>query len=112
MNKTVIKTNRNTYLIRYSINAHCEAEEMLGFPITQLDGNAGFSVFRTLLLVGLKYGGRQDMTLDKAGDIMEEIITDKGMEYFSEQVSEAIQKSISRQRNDDFKRQHNVKKNR
>lgn len=90
--------------MRYSINAHCEAEEMLGFPITQLEGQTGFSVFRLLLYIGLKYGGNQ-VTLEKAGDIMEEIINDRGMDYLSEEVGKAIEKSIMKENNNNFKRQ-------
>ena len=111
MKKTVIKTNQNAYFLRYSINAHCEAEELLGFPITQLDENtAGISVFRTLMFVGLKHGGQQ-ITLEQAGDIMEEVINDRGMEYLSEQISKAINAGLSQQNKDNFKRDHNKKQN-
>lgn len=111
MNNTVLKTNRNTYFIKFPINAHCEAEEILGFPITQLSqANAGMSTFRTLVFVGLKYAGNA-VPMDKAGEIMGEIIEDKGMDYFSNQISEAINKSLNQQNNNTFKHNHNKKKN-
>ena len=111
MNNTVLKTNRNTYFIKFGINAHCEAEELLGFPITKLnDENAGMSTFRTLLFVGLKYSGNPVPTYEKAGEIMDEIITEKGLDYFSTQISEAINKSFEQQKSQNFKQNHNKKK--
>lgn len=110
MNNTVLKTNRNTYFIRFSINAHCEAEEMLGVPLTQLNENSmGMTALRTLLFVGLKYGGNI-VTMEKAGEIMEEVITEKGMEYFTKQISEATQKSLVQQNSQNFKQQQTKKK--
>lgn len=95
MNKTILKTNQHAYFLKFSINAHCEAEELLGFPITQIDENsAGIGTFRTLLFVGLKYGGNP-VAMDQAGEVFEEIIQDKGMEYFSNQIGEAINKSLN-----------------
>lgn len=111
MKSIAIKTNRNTYFVRYTINAHCEAEELLGFPITEIEGKTGFSVFRTILYIGLKCGGHRDMTLLKAGDIMQEIITDRGMEYLSEILSKAIQESISSEQDRQFKQNAAKKKN-
>lgn len=105
MQKTVIKTKANTYFLRFTINAHCEAEEMLGFPLTELEGKTGISVFRTLMYIGLKHGGHRDITLEDAGDIMQEIIHDHGMEYLSEVVSKAVQQSISKQEDNHFKRE-------
>lgn len=110
MSNTVLKTSQNAYLLRYSINAHCEAEQLLGFPITQMGENqTGISTLRTLLFVGLKYGGNA-VPMDKAGDIMEEVISDQGMEYFTGQISEAIQKSLAQQNSQNFKQQHTEKK--
>lgn len=110
MNNTVLKTNKNAYFMKFGINAHCEAEEILGFPITQLNDNtAGISTLRTLLFVGLKHSGNP-VSMDKAGEIMEEVIADKGMDYFSNQISEAIQKSLVQQTSQNFKQQHNKKK--
>ncbi|MCM3616677.1 hypothetical protein M3936_03680 [Sutcliffiella horikoshii] len=112
MNNIVIKSNTNTYFIKYPINAHCEAEEILGFPITQLgDGNTGISTFRTLLYVGLKYSGNP-VSMDQVGDIMGEVINDKGWDYLSNQISEGIQKSLNQQTNQNFKQNHNQKKSR
>ncbi|WP_028977413.1 hypothetical protein [Sporolactobacillus terrae] len=109
MEKTIIQTRNDTYFLRFSINAHCEAEELLGMPITQVGDNAGISTMRTLLYVGLKYGGRA-VTMDQAGNIMEEIIDEKGMEGFTTKISEAVQKSFNKQNNDSFKRNQGFKK--
>lgn len=109
MNNTVLKTSKNTYFVKFPINAHCEAEEILQFPITQIGDNAGMSTFRTLLFVGLKYSGNH-VTMEQAGEIMGEVITDKGMDYFSNQLTEAINKSLQQQTNQNFKHQHNKKK--
>jgi hypothetical protein len=111
MNNTILKTNRNTYFIKFGINAHCEAEEILGFPITQItEERAGMLTFRTLLSVGLKYGGTP-VPMEKAGEIMEEVVADRGIEYFTKQIGEAIEKSLNQQNNQNFKQNHNKKKN-
>ncbi|WP_028977985.1 hypothetical protein [Sporolactobacillus terrae] len=110
MEKTILQMNSGTYFLRFSINAHCEAEGLLGFPITQLgEKTAGISTMRTLLYVGLKYGGRP-VTMDQAGDIMERIIDEKGMEFFSTKISEAVQKSFNKQSNDNYQRRQGFKK--
>jgi hypothetical protein len=110
MNNTVLKTNRNTYFIKFGINAHCEAEEILGFPITQIDDTrAGISTFRTLLFVGLKYGGNP-VQMQQSGEIMEEVIADKGMEYLVGQITQAINNSLTQQNSQNFKQNHNKKK--
>jgi hypothetical protein len=111
MNNTILKTNQNAYFIKFGINAHCEAEELLGFPITQIDeSRAGILTFRTLLFVGLKYGGNP-VSMVQAGEVMEEVITDCGMEYFSEQISAAIEKSLVQQTSQNFKQNQGKKKN-
>lgn len=109
MKKTVLQTSKDSYFLRFSINAHCEAEELLGHPITQLgENNAGISTMRTLLYVGLKHGGHP-VSMEKAGDIMEEVIAEHGMEYFSEKISEAIQKGLNQQSNQNFAREQSKK---
>src|SRR5690606_42052095 len=97
MQKTVIKTKANTYFLRFTINAHCEAEEMLGFPLTELEGKTGISVFRTLRNIGLKHGGHRDITVEDAGYIMEEVMREKGIEVLYGLVSKADQQSIVKQ---------------
>lgn len=102
MNKTVLQTSRNSYFLRFSINAHCEAEELLGFPITQLnEKTTGVSTLRTLLFVGLKHGGNP-VSMEQAGNIMEEVISEQGMEYFTDKISEAVQKGLNQQTNQGF----------
>ena len=107
MNKTILKTNQNAYFIKFSINAHCEAEELLGFPITQInEKNAGLLTFRTLLFVGMKYGGNP-VSMEQAGEVIEEVVQDKGMDYFSKQMGEAIKNSLNNQESNNFKQQQN-----
>ena len=108
MQSTVIKSNRNTYFVKFPINAHCEAEEILGKPITQL-ADAGIGTFRTLFYIGMKYSGN-NVSMQEAGDMMQEVIADKGIDYFFGVISDAIQKSLSQQTNQNFKQSHNKKK--
>ncbi|ADU30365.1 hypothetical protein [Evansella cellulosilytica] len=110
MNNTILKSNKNTYFVKYPINAHCEAEEILGYPITQLnDKNAGMFTFRTLMYVGLKYAGKV-VPMEQAGDIMQEVIADKGMEYFTNEISKAISKSLTQQNNNTYKHNNGKKR--
>lgn len=107
MNKTVVKSNRNTYLIRLGINAQCEAEEILGFPLSRLSEiGMGVSTLRTLMFVGLRCDNK-DITMEQAGEIVEEIMQDKGAEYLGSQISKAIESSMTKQNSQNFKQQHN-----
>ncbi|WLR41672.1 hypothetical protein LC087_12440 [Bacillus carboniphilus] len=111
MDKTIIKTNQNAFFLRYPINAHCEAEEMLGFPITQLnEKNTGMTEFRTLVFVGLKYGGNP-VSINEAGEIMGDVINEHGMEYFTKQIQEAITKGFNHQKHQQAKKEISKKKN-
>ncbi|GEM_PF-5178671 len=115
MNKTVVKSNRNTYLIRLGINAQCEAEEILGFPLSKLaEYGMGVSTLRILMYVGLRCD-KKNITLEEAGEIVEEVMIDKGAEYLGNQISKALSDSLVQQKSQNFKQQHNSsnsKKNR
>lgn len=70
-----IKTDGQTYTLKFSSNAICEAEAASGRPFGDLCnglGQADFSAIRVLLWAGLK-PAHKDMTLDKAGDIMDDV---------------------------------------
>lgn len=85
-----IQVGNNIYQFRYSINQLCALEDLLGKPVSQLGSNTGIRELRLMFYCGVT----PKMTLEEAGDVMADIIEEKGIDYLSTLLSEAIEKSI------------------
>lgn len=79
--------------LRYGINALCQMEEMLGKSVTKLQEEIGIKEFRIMLYCGLVWEDNT-ITLEKVGDLMDEAISDKGIEYINGKVSEALELAL------------------
>ncbi|WP_069649638.1 hypothetical protein [Caloranaerobacter ferrireducens] len=79
--------------LRYGINALCQLEDMLGKPITKLQNETGIKEFRVILYCGLIWEDKT-LTLEKIGDLMDEAITEKGIDYINDKVSEALELAL------------------
>ena len=80
--------------IRLGMNALIELEGILGKPITAIGGSAvSLSDLRAMLYVGLKWEDKK-LTLETVGDYMDSIIEEKGIEYLSDKLGEALQGSV------------------
>lgn len=79
--------------LRYGINALCQMEDMLGKPITSLQESTGIKEFRIMLYCGLVWEDKE-LTLEKVGDLMDEVIAEKGIDYINEKVSEALELAL------------------
>ncbi|MEX3713654.1 hypothetical protein ABFV99_14770 [Cytobacillus horneckiae] len=94
MKGVLLETKNNTYRLRFSINAQAEIEELLGVSMFSLmsDGNS-IKKMRTMICIGINHGEKQNLTYDQAGEIMDEILEVKGLQYLSRKLSEAIKQS-------------------
>ena len=73
--------------LRYTTNALAELEDVMGHPVTQLDGKKiGIKAMRALLWAGLLHE-MPDLTLKEAGELMD--YTD--MQTISNKITEAIE---------------------
>ncbi|WP_026478261.1 hypothetical protein [Alkaliphilus transvaalensis] len=79
--------------LRFSTNNICQLEDLLGKPVSELQNGAGFKELRGMLYCGLKWED-QNLTLDQAGDIMDESMADKGIGYISEKLAAALQLAL------------------
>lgn len=79
--------------LRFGINAICMVEELTGKPITALAEGAGMKELRTLLYCGLVWEDNT-LTLETAGDLMDLAIENKGIDYLSKKLGEAVELAL------------------
>ncbi len=79
--------------LRFSTNAICQLEDLLGKPVSELQNGAGFKELRAMLYCGLKWEDTS-LTLDQAGIIMDEAMENQGISYLSEKLASAIQLAL------------------
>jgi len=88
--KSIILRADKARNLRYSTNAFCKMEEMTGKPVTQLAENAGMSDLRVMLFCGL-YWEDNDLTEEKAGDIMDIVMQNHGIDELTDKISKAME---------------------
>ncbi|SHK48990.1 hypothetical protein [Paramaledivibacter caminithermalis] len=79
--------------LRLGINAICQIEDMTGKTITKLNENLGIKEFRIILYCALKWEDKS-LTLDKVGELMDEVIEKKGIDYLNEKLAEVLENSL------------------
>ena len=78
-------------MMRFTTNALCTMEQLSGIKITQINLNAaGFIEIRALLFAAL-YADDSSMTLNKAGDLIDEY----GLDAFVDKLGEALDLSLN-----------------
>ncbi len=98
-----------SYELRFSTNAFCKAEELLGFSIMKLEDEISFSTIRVLLLCGLTWADRT-LSTDKAGKILDEALMEEGQTF--EDMFELITKAIENAMPTREEEEHPARKNR
>lgn len=94
MAKTVAVELDKVRNIKFGINGLIKLEEVLNKPLTSLgNGDFGISDIRAMLFVGLSWEDK-DLTLEKVGDLMDECMETKGLEYLMEHVGQALNASL------------------
>ena len=94
--KSIILRADKARNLRYSTNAFCKMEEMTGKAVPQLTENAGMSDLRVMLFCGL-YWEDNELTEEKAGDIMDIVIQKDGVEHLTDQISKAMSLAMGEQ---------------
>lgn len=94
MAKTVMINADKARNLKFGMNTLVELEEMLGTPITELD-TSSFSMkdLRTIYYVGLKWEDKE-LTQELAGDVIDAVIENEGMEYLSNSLAKALESAF------------------
>lgn len=88
---TIFETGGKVYNLRVSYNAMCMFTETIG-PLTDLQ-NKPLPAYRGLLWASINAFGAQSVTVEQAGDLCEEYITEKGLKAFQETMKGILESS-------------------
>ena len=80
------QTENGVYSLRFSINNLCKLEDLLGRPLAELGTNVGLREMRTMFYCGLT----PSVSLEECGDIMGEVIEEKGVEELNSLLAKAL----------------------
>lgn len=75
--------------MKFGINGLIQLEKELGRPLTEMSEGLSMEDFRMFLYVGLRFEDKK-LTPEKVGDLMDDVIEERGMEYLSEKLGEAM----------------------
>lgn len=89
---TTIKADKERHL-KLGVNSLIELEEVLNKPISELSEGMGFTEFRAILYLAMKWEDKE-LTYEKTGDIMDEIIDSMGMDFLGDTIAKLIQGSM------------------
>jgi len=88
-----IEIGGKTRYLRYGTNALVAVEEKLNCPLSdigsKLSGNVGIKDLRILFWAGLM-GDDKELTLDGAGDLIDEAVDKGGITFVAEKIAEAF----------------------
>lgn len=99
----VLEVNGAPKLMKLGFNGLIALEEALGKPITEIaNGEVAFSDLRTMFHVALKHGGDKKLTLEDTGDILDDVIDNKGMNYLTDKLTELFESIMGDQEQETF----------
>lgn len=91
----VINVNGDAKLLKLGFNGFVELEEALGKPITEIsNGEVAFADLRTIFMVALERGGMKNITGEEAGDILDTVVENEGLQYLVDKLTELIENSM------------------
>lgn len=91
----VINVNGDAKLLKLGFNGFVELEEALGKPVSEISGGeVAFADLRTIFQVALKRGGMKNITAEDAGDILDEVVENEGLQYLVDKLTELIENSM------------------
>ena len=92
MASRILEGKNANHRIFFGVNAVANLTKELRKPLEELgSGDSPLEDLRVMMMVGLRFGeGDKKITLDNAGDIMDDIIAKNGFEYLSNELSKAI----------------------
>ena len=96
MAKTVMIQADKARNLKYGINQMVELEELLGKPVTNMDmENFSMKDLRTMFYVALKWEDKK-LTHETAGDIMDSVIENEGIESLSANIGKAMELAFNK----------------
>ena len=103
MKGAMIETSKEIYRLRFPVNAQVDIEDLCNETlISLLSKPIPMRPLRTVFYVGLKYGMKgQPFTLEESGDIMDEIIQEKGLSGITDALSIAVEQALGVATTDD-----------
>lgn len=93
MNRAVMIEADKARNLRFGTNALCQMEEMTGKSVNQLNESAGMKELRIMMYCGLRWEDKE-LTIEKTGEIMDEIMSKHGIDYLSEKIGKAMELAI------------------
>lgn len=95
MSKKIVtlKYGEETRNLKFGMNALIELEQLLGKPLTAISEEMSMSDLRAMFFVALKHEDKE-LTLEGTGDILDDIISELGMQEMSNKIGEALKKAI------------------
>jgi hypothetical protein len=105
MQSIMIKADRPRGL-RFSTTAFCKLEDLTGKSTSELNEGAGMQELRAMVYCGL-YWEDKNLTLEDAGDIMDIIMQNQGIDYLSDNLGKAIELALGQGKENKFKKKKN-----
>lgn len=75
--------------MKLGINALTELEKVIGKPLTAMGEEVSLSDLRAMFYVSLKWEDK-NLTIDKAGDLMDIVVDEHGFQFLSEKLGELM----------------------
>ena len=96
MAKTVMIQADKARNLKYGINQLIELEELLGKPVATMEmENFSMKDLRTMFYVALKWEDKK-LTHETAGDIMDSVIENEGIESLSASIGKAMELAFNK----------------
>jgi hypothetical protein len=93
---TVFEAGGKVFNLRVSFNAMCMFDDQIG-PVTQLlrggEQAKNFIAYRGIVWASINAYGTEKVSIDQAGDICEQYISEKGFAAFAKEMSRIIESS-------------------
>lgn len=93
MKKLTIATKEDKYIVAFNINTLIDLEEELG-GFDKLGENVGLKELRAIFYHGLRKF-QKDITIKEAGEVMSEVVDEKGLEDFVNEITGALTEAIN-----------------
>ena len=82
--------------LRFGFNAMCDFEEITGQQLGEDVDLSGFRNLRALVWTGLKWEDKS-LTLSQTGNLIENVLEEKGADYLMEKVQKAMAASRAKE---------------
>lgn len=92
--KVEVKYGEETRNLKFGFNALIELEGLLGKPLSAMDDSElSMGDLRAMFFVALKHEDKK-LTLEGTGDVLDDMVSELGMEEVSNKIGEALTKAL------------------